>query len=99
MDAHVESRPDVFARTFAGPFPAVLQDERFETANGVERAIGVAGGERSAVAGVHCSQHVEYLGATNLPDNESIRAQTKRGPEQRSNRYLAVAFELQLKYL
>jgi hypothetical protein len=74
VNAHVKGSTDVFASTISGPLCAVLEDERFKPANRVQWTVGVTGGERAAVAGVHGGQHVEHLSSSDFPDDEPIGA-------------------------
>jgi hypothetical protein len=82
VNADVKGRTDVFASTISGPLCAVLEDEGFESANRIEWAVGMTGGERAAVAGVHGGQHVEHLGSSDFPDDEPVRAHAQSGAEQ-----------------
>jgi hypothetical protein len=82
VNADVKGGTDVFACTISGPLCTVLEDERFQPANRIEWAVGVTGGERAAVAGVHGGQHVEHLGSSDFSDDEAVRAHAQSGAEQ-----------------
>ena len=48
-------------------------------------------GQRAIVASVHCLEHVERLGATNLADDDPIRPHAQRVADEVADRDLTVA--------
>ena len=54
------------------------QHQRLEAGQGVAGAVGVDGGERAVVAGVHGLEHVEGLAGTALTDHDPVRPHAQR---------------------
>ena len=58
------------------------QHHRFQAAQHIARCIGVPGGKRTVMAGVHRLQHIQRLTATHLADHDSVRPHPQRVPNQ-----------------
>ena len=61
-----------------GQVDAGEEAERLEAPERVRGRVGVGGGERAAVAGVHRLQEVEALAATDFADDDAIGPQAQR---------------------
>src|SRR5678816_860068 len=75
---HVEGGADLLAHDAVGKVDAAHQHERLEAMQGVARAVGVNGGERAVVAGVHGLQHVHHFRAAHLTHDDAVGAHTER---------------------
>ena len=60
----------------------------------VTRRVGVQGGERTVVTGVHRLEHVERLTGSTLADDDSVRAHAQAVLHEIANGDRALAFEV-----
>ncbi len=65
---------DLVANGAQGEIHAGHQDQGLEPGQRIARAVGMQGGQRAVVAGVHRLQHVERFTATALADHDTVRA-------------------------
>ena len=70
---------------------AALEHHDLQPPQRVERAVGVARGERAVVAGAHGHHHVEGLRPTDLADDEAIGPHAQRSPHEIADGHLAGA--------
>ena len=67
VDDQVDGGGDLLADRPQRQVDAGHQDHRLEAGEHVARAVGVAGGHRAVVAGVHGLEHVQRLAADGTP--------------------------------
>ena len=73
LDDQVDGGGDLLAAArVTGRFEPGHADHRLEPRQGVARRVGVDGGHRAVVAGVHGLEHVERLGAAALADDDPV---------------------------
>ena len=60
------------------------QDHVFDPGERVARGVGVHGGHRAVVAGVHRLEHVEGFGAANLANDDPVRTHPQRVAHERA---------------
>ena len=74
LDLHdqVDGRGDLLADRPQRQVHAGHQHQRLQPGDAVARRVGVQGGERAVVAGVHRLQHVERLAAAALADDDPV---------------------------
>ena len=73
-DVHdeVDRRGDLLADHAEGEVDVAHEHHRLEPAEGLDRPVGVARGQRALVPGVHRLQHVERLAGADLADDDAI---------------------------
>ena len=70
------------------------QHQGLEPGQGVAGAVGVDGGQRAVVAGVHGLEHVEGLAAAALADDDAVGAHAQAVLDQVADRDLAPALDV-----
>ena len=70
------------------------QHHRLQAGERVTGRVGVDGGERAVVAGVHRLQHVERLATADLTDHDPVRPHPQRVADQVADGDLALALEV-----
>src|SRR6185503_12504150 len=65
-----------------------------QASDSISRIVGVDGGERAVVTGVHGLQHVERFLASNLADDDAVGTHTEGIDYQIANTDGAVAFDV-----
>ena len=73
---------------------AAHHDHRFETADGLARAVGVERAHRAVVAGVHRLQKVEGFRSADLADDDALGPHTQTVLDEIAHGDLAFAFEV-----
>ncbi len=68
----------------AGILPVPIKHHVFDPRERVARGVGVHGGHRAVMAGVHRLQHVERFGAANLADDDPVRTHPQRVAHERA---------------
>ena len=91
MHHHVDRAGDVLVHGGQWPVADLLQHQRGEAVERVERAVGVHGAQRTVVPGVERLQQVHRLGAADLADHQPVGAHAQRGAQQVGERDLADA--------
>ena len=61
---------------------AAGHDHRLEPAEHVFTGVGVTGGERAVVAGIHGTEHVECLFSPDFADDDAFRPHAQRRPDE-----------------
>ena len=72
MHDQVERRGDLLADGPQRQVHAGHQHHRLDAVQRVARAVGVRGGQRAVVAGVHGLEHVQRLAAAHLADDDAV---------------------------
>ncbi len=75
-------RCDLLAKCLLRQIEVRHQGHGFQAGHRIARAVGVDGGQRPVVAGVHRLQHVEGLLATHLADDDPVRPHTQGVDDQ-----------------
>ena len=70
------------------------QHQGLQPGDGVARGVGVHGGQRAVVAGVHGLQHVQALAAAALADHDAVGAHAQRVAHQIADGDLALALDV-----
>ena len=94
LDDELNRRRDLLAHRALGQVRRAHRDHRFDTGQRVARRVGVDGGQRSVVAGVHRLQHVERFLAADLADDDAIGAHTQGVDHQLPLADRALAFDV-----
>ena len=82
VDDHVDRSRQLGADRGEWPARRGLHHERLEPEEGVDRAVGVARGQRTVVAGVHGLHQPGHLVAADLADHEPVGSQPQRGAHE-----------------
>ena len=90
----VEGARDLLADGAQRQVDAAGQHQRLDTGQGVTRVVGVDGGQRAVVAGVHGLQHVHGLGSTTLADDDAVGPHTQGVADEVADRDLALALDV-----
>ena len=61
------------------------EGHRFETGEHVPRTVGMSGGKRTVVSGVHRLEHIQRLTAAHLAHDDPVRIHAETGPDQVRN--------------
>ena len=94
VDDQVDRRGDLLADGAHRQVDAGHQHHRLEPGEHVARRVGVAGGQRAVVAGVHGLEHVERLAAAALADDDAVGPHAQRVAHQVADRDLALALDV-----
>ena len=94
LDDEVDGPGDLVADGRRGQFGAGPHHHRLQPRQGVVGRVGVDGGQRAIVAGVHRLQHVQRLGAAHLADDDAVGAHAQGVAHQLANSDLALAFHV-----
>ena len=70
------------------------EHHRLEAGERVARRVGVHGGQRAVVAGVHRLEHVQRLAAADLADDDAVGAHAQRVAHQVADGDLAPALDV-----
>ena len=73
LHEHVDGAGDLLADRDQLHVGVGERDHHLKTGDGVTRRVGVHGGKRAVVTGVHRLEHVERLGAADLADDDAVR--------------------------
>ena len=91
LDDEVERRLDLGPHRGEGQGDVAHEHHRLQPAEGVVGAVGVAGGQRPLVAGVHGLEHVERLGAPDLAHDDAVGPHAQGVAHQVADAHLARA--------
>ena len=80
----IDRAGDLAADGFPGHVSGAHQDHVFDAGERVARGIGVHGGHRSIMAGVHRLQHVEGFRAADLAYDDPVRTHPQRVAHERA---------------
>src|SRR5690606_27957646 len=94
LDDQLHRRGDLLANGLYRQVHAGHQHHHLETAQHVARAVGVAGGQRAVVTGVHRLQHVQGFAAATLADHDAVRAHPQTVAHQVANGHLTLALHV-----
>ena len=94
VDDQVDRRGDLLADGPQRQIHAGHEHHRLEAAEHVARGVGVAGGHRAVVAGVHGLEHVERLARAALPDHDAVGPHAQAVADELANRDGALALDV-----
>ena len=94
LDDDVDGGGDLLADGAHRQVHAGHQHHGLEAGDGVARGVGVDGGQRAVVAGVHGLEHVEGLAAAALADDDAVRPHAQRVAHQVADRDCALALDV-----
>ena len=94
LDDGVDGVRDLLADGALGNIEVGHGDHVFDAGEGVARGVGVDGGERAFVAGVHGLQHVEGFFAAHLADHDAVGAHTQAVDDELAHADRALAFDV-----
>src|SRR5713226_734764 len=94
LHEHVDSRADLLAHGTHAHVGVGHTDHDFQTSDGVAWIVGVYGGQRAIVTGVHGLQHIERLFATALTDDDAVGAHTEGVDHKFADANVALAFDV-----
>ena len=76
LNDHIDGRGDLLANGSGRKVCAAKTDHVFKTHDRFARPVGVDGGKRSVMAGVHGLQHVDRFAAARFTDDDAVRTHT-----------------------
>jgi len=90
----VDRRGDLRAQCLRRKSNTRHRNHGFDSAQSISRRIRMHGRERTVMTGVHCLQHIQRLGTTDLAENNSLRAHAQTVAHQVSLRDLTLVFDI-----
>ena len=87
VDDDVDRPSQLLAHCSERPLRSGLEDQRFESEQRVEWAVGMTGGQRSVVAGVHRLDEGEALVRTDLADDQPVGTQPQCRADEIAERH------------
>src|SRR5208282_5457489 len=94
LDDGVDCACDLMANGALGNVQVGHRHHIFNTSQGVARGVGVDGGERALVAGVHGLQHVECFFTAHLADHDAVGTHTQAVDDELAHADRALAFDV-----
>ena len=94
LDHDVDRARDLLPHGLLRQVEARHRDHRLEPAQRVARRVGVDGGERAVVAGVHGLEHVHGLAAAALAHDDAVGPHTQGVDQEQALGHLARAFDV-----
>src|SRR5574340_550207 len=94
LDDQVDGGGGLFADDLEGQVHAGHQHHGLQTGESIARGVGVQGGQRPVMTGVHGLEHVERFAAAHLTDDDAVGAHTQRVPHQVANGNAAMPIDV-----